>query len=367
MGIFSIAAGAVSAAKDGKRRARLEEERQRRLQEEEEDRAQSKRDHELSRAATLASLRNAGIVPEGEQESVSVELPGVGYMGSGMMKGHRAPSETMQTELPDTKRYKPLGSTGFVQDERKTPTYLAQRESERKELEVRRRIATVRARNSQYKDMTDEQLRTIVDDDPTYRDAVKGPKAPGLRDANVVNPSSEMVEDIYDDGSRKIVRRATKAELEKASHVPRDTNAPPAQRPLDAMAAREKAADDLAYSAMEAANGNLPEALGSLNRPGEHERAKEAGVTFRHLQAAKRRYDDRLTSKSKLETPVDIRAKYGMSSEKGGDAPSAPAAAPAPKPASAAAPKDTITAAEKAELLRRGFTEEQILAKYIVK
>lgn len=333
-GIFSIAAGAASAIHEGERADRLDAERRRRMAQEEEDRAQAKRDQELSRAATLASLRNAGIVPNSEQEPVSIDLPGVGYMGKGLMKEHRAPTEAVKTDLPDTKRYKALGTTGFVQDERKTPGYLAERAAERQATDLRRRAAAVRARNPQYKDMNDDQLRAVVEDEPSYREALKGPKGPSLSHANVINPTSGMVEDVFEDGSRKVVRRATKAELEKESRIPRDPNAPappPAQRPLDAMAAKEKAADDLAYSAMEAANGNIAEALGSLNRPGEHEKAVAAGVTFRHLQSAKRRYDDRLTSKSKVDAPVDIRAKYNLGASGPGKTANAPGTPPAPK------------------------------------
>lgn len=40
-----------------------------------------------------------------------------------------------------------------------------------------------------------------------------------LKDPNVVNPASGFIEDVYSDGSRKQIRKATAAEIKKATHI----------------------------------------------------------------------------------------------------------------------------------------------------
>jgi hypothetical protein len=101
---------------------------------------------------------------------------------------------------------------------------------------------------------------------------------------------------------------------------------PAPKNPLDEMAEKEKAANELAYSAVEAANGDVGKALHDLNRPGEYDRAKSVGLTFRHLEAAKQRFNDRLTAKTK---PDDGHSLEDILQKASGGTPPAPQSKPA--------------------------------------
>lgn len=48
------------------------------------------------------------------------------------------------------------------------------------------------------------------------------PKTPGLKETGVVNPVDGTIEDVYEDGTRKPVRKATADEIRKATRVPGD-------------------------------------------------------------------------------------------------------------------------------------------------
>lgn len=113
------------------------------------------------------------------------------------------------------------------------------------------------------------------------------PKAgPTLKDPNVVNPSAGTIEDVYTDGSRKTVRKATAAEIARATHVPRDGNEPPPMSPN----ARETMASNLADSAVEAVGGDPGKAMEWMTTNGEYDKAKAAQMTRRHYYEAAARF-----------------------------------------------------------------------------
>lgn len=90
------------------------------------------------------------------------------------------------------------------------------------------------------------------------------PQSPGARlsRSNVINPASGMVEDVYSDGTRKEVRKATAAELARANRVPgtgssRGSIAGGGGKPLSAPA-QDTYFSKLASSAVAAADQQIP-------------------------------------------------------------------------------------------------------------
>lgn len=319
-GIFSVGAKVAVARREGLRQQEIDEERRR-------QEAEQRQAHELSRAATLASMRNAGIVPEAEREHATMELPGLRTMRSGAEPGYQGASAKVDAGVVDDSRYSKLGQTGFYQDETKTPDYVTKRKAEQRDRAMAQRVSALRAKAPTYRAMSPDALRAIAEDDDTFREAIKGAKGPSMKDANVVNPESGMVEDIYDDSSRKVIRRATADELAKARTRPRDPNAPAPKSAADALAEREKAASDLAYSAIQAANGDIAVAEKTMRQSGQYDRAQAVGLTHRHYEAAKNRYNERFRGKDPAMLDEEQPTLTATTAPARAAAPTAPAAA----------------------------------------
>ncbi|MGH2897813.1 MAG: hypothetical protein ACRDMZ_04005, partial [Solirubrobacteraceae bacterium] len=159
----------------------------------------------------------------------------------------------------------------------------------------------------------------------------KPTKGPSIHRSGVLNLANGMFEDVYSDGSRKPVRKATAEELAKANRVPGAGGASGGARPMNDKT-KESLANQLADRAIAAANGDPYVAAHIMEGSSDYPKAKEVGLNMSHYAAAARRYRDRATTASQRATSASDR--HAESVDRLSD-PTAPKPAPATAPTAA--------------------------------
>jgi hypothetical protein len=134
-------------------------------------------------------------------------------------------------------------------------------------------------------------VRSDVTAPPKPLKAPPTPKGPTLRRAGVVNPASGNLEDVYSDGSRKVVRVATDAELARANHVPSSgARGAAGPKPLNPKQV-EDYLNSVADKAIRATGGDAQKAAEAVLNDPVGRTAYDHGLATRHFLAAKQRFD----------------------------------------------------------------------------
>lgn len=162
-GLFTQAAGVLAAREAGQHDAELEAERKRRQQQDDSDRA-------IQRAATVAALRNQGIVGADDRETVTAS-PTVDR------RGLTLPSTPNLTQAPgtgvDQGRYADLGG-GYYQDKTKTTEAIQERALKKHEQIIQRRMVLVKRL---HPELDADSVRSIAENEKTNDEYVKPTEA----------------------------------------------------------------------------------------------------------------------------------------------------------------------------------------------
>lgn len=109
-----------------------------------------------------------------------------------------------------------------------------QERADRAETAEQRRLTALRQKMQDERDAEWHRLRMQTGQ------AALEPKPPTITDSGVLNPLDGTVEDVYSDGTRKVVRKAAPTELRKAMHIPRAPRDPDAPTPAQRRAEEEE-------------------------------------------------------------------------------------------------------------------------------
>jgi hypothetical protein len=165
--------------------------------------AEGKEDRDFSRLAQMASLRNAGVIPESEASETPFQIPNL-TEGMG-----RVATPSMPVNLPAAGRYRPVGEAGgqrFVQDSFRTPEA-----EERKRAALQDVLRQSRRENLIRAGAPEHQVDAALDN-PSLADNIL-PKAEQARTTPAPQTIRTQTGDIYqwDAESRKWVPSGLKA------------------------------------------------------------------------------------------------------------------------------------------------------------
>jgi hypothetical protein len=162
--------------------------------------------------------------------------------------------------------------------------------------------------------------------------APKAPAAPRISKSGVVNPATGKIEDVFTDGSRKVVRDATADELAKAKHVPGSGTGAGGSGTMKPNI-KETYLQGIADRAMQAAGGNIEQAEATVQNDPTGQQAYGLGLSTRHFEAAKAKYDRQKAIDSDVHPTMDPSTKNGPPPKGGAKPPATVAPAPVTPPA----------------------------------